>query len=268
MCKLISFVCVLAMALASTGYAQRADASYPIDVDNVAPVLIGNWERCFDTWRIERGNALVGFTGTGATLDGPEGVWDPDGIPMALKVVGDAVGWSWSLQYKFDGPTNEDLNTHGASSIVPALFGYASAPDYEPSPWNMFEVDATVLSAEWLEDEDPLTDPFIEITLILNGGGPGGGVWYDAGNVALTLDATTHCVWDLSAGIQQVVDVWNAGGTDWMYYEIAMVPNIGGYEPTTTGTMYLDAAFLTPEPATIALLGLGGLSLLRIRRKR
>jgi hypothetical protein len=267
MCKLISFVCVL-LALVSTSYAQpHANASYPIDLSNPQDVLIGNWERCYDTWNMERGSALFGFSNTGATLDGPAGVWDPDGEGKALKVVGDAVGWSWGLQWRAPGPSNEDLNTHHAVSVIPELFA-GSSPDMQPSPWNMFEMDATVLSNEWIQDEDPLTNPSIGLTLILNAGGPGGGIFANAGTFNLPMDVTTHCIWDLTAGIQQITDIWNAGGTAWLYYELQIYPDIAGYDSSTTGTFYLDAAFLTPEPATIALLGLGGLSLLRIRRKR
>jgi len=246
MSKLISFVCVLVFALSTLSYA-------------VTPILVGNFESNYDYWRVGWGSGLAGFDAAGATLDG-----------QALKYVVGAGGWGDAWQLKLQGPTGTDVDNYNAQSMIPMLFPGQDDHGYTGSPWDMFECDITVLSSEWTDDGDPGTTPSIEMKMVLNTGGytvdmTWGGVWGDSGNVTLPLDATTHCVWDISAAIAATVALWNQCYTaSDQYYEIMLVPLSNGYAGSTV--YHIDAAYLTPEPATIALLGLGGLSL--IRRKR
>jgi hypothetical protein len=246
MSKLISFVCVLVFALSTLSYA-------------VAPILVGNFENNYDSWKVGWGSGLAGFAGDGATLDA-----------LALRYVVAAGGWGDAWQLKLQGPTGTDLNNFHAQSMIPELFPGQGGHAYEGSPWNMVEMDITLIAAEWTDDGDPATTPSIEMKLVLNTGGMNAdgvetGVWGDSGNVTLALDATTHCVWDISAAIASTVALWNQCYTaSDQYYELMLVPLSNGYAGNTT--YHIDAAYLTPEPATIALLGLGGLSL--IRRKR
>ncbi len=250
--KLISFVCVLALALAATSYGE-----IPFDPDPAVPLLIGNWERCFDHW--SQGNAgddvLYGFSSTnGVTLGG-----------VALKTISGAGGWTPVLGLKLQGYSNTDVDIFGSETLVPWFMD---------SNVDMLEIDVTRLTAEWIDDGDPLTDPYSEILLIFNAGGEnaageGNGMWAgDTGDsLWLGLDATQHVTWDLAPYKAQYQDILDAGyNVSDVYCEFFLFVQSGGYVgPVTT---YFDAAYLTPEPATIALLGLGGLSLLRIRRKR
>jgi len=247
MSKLITLVCVLALALSAISYAAEP------------PILVGNWESNYDMWRVGWGSVLAGFNATGATLNG-----------SALRLVVNPGSWGDAWQLKLQGPTGLDVDNYNAQSMIPMLFPGQDDHSYTGSPWDMFECDITVLSSEWIADSDPGTDPYVAMKMVLNTGGQnedaeGAGVWYDAGDVVLPLDATTHCVWDITAGIQQTVDLWNACYTaNDQYYELFLIPQNNGFAGTLQ--YHLDAAYLTPEPATIALLGLGALSL--IRRKR
>lgn len=270
--KLISFVCVLALVLAATSYGA------------VAPILVGDWEMGYDSWYVGWGSALMGFNADGATID-----HDPVAAGIqgnALNVVVNPGSWGDAIALKLQGPTNLDLNNFGASSMIPTLFPGQGPGAWTGSPWTMFEMDVTFIATEWIPDTDPGTTPYAALKMILNTGGQnaaggGGGVWYDAGdlpflpsppNPAGTTwdpslgDQTYHCEWDISAGIAQTVALWNAGyDVADQYYELFLVPQNSGYDRVQ---YHFDAAELTPEPATIALLGLGGLSLLRVRRKR
>ena len=253
--KLISFVCILTLALAATSYGA------------VAPILVGDWEQCYDSWTMSWGDAMMGFNATGATLNG-----------KALNVVFNPGSWSDAVQLKLQGPTSLDLNNFGASSMLPTLFPGQGPGAWTGSPWTTVEMDITLIATEWVDDGDPLTNPYASMKMILNAGGSNGidygtaATWYDAGDLpgawdpTVDGDMTYHCVWDISAGIAQTVAYWNAGyDVVDQYYELFFVPQNSGYN---TAQYHFDAAYLTPEPATIALLGLGGLSLLRVRRKR
>jgi len=265
MSKLITFVCVLALALAATTYADNA-------------LLIGDWENCFDHWSYYNwgNNYLFGFSGTGATRNS-----------QALQLITPAAQWSGGIYLKLQGYTNLDVDIFGIKTN--RLEWFAKNCQY-----NMLEVDVTRLVKDWKATGSGQTS---QLMGLLNWGfagftdgnppanlatgwdmiGPGGSDWD-----GLADSIGLHCVYDMTQpsggdptkpSIKQVfVNAYNefyASGnytiTD-AWCELVFLPFSTGYQSPVT--YYLDNAKLTPEPATIALLGLGGLSLLRIRRKR
>jgi hypothetical protein len=61
-----------------------------------------------------------------------------------------------------------------------------------------------------------------------------------------------------------VTDVWSMGTYDNWQYGFAIIPDTAA--PAPTGTLRLDN-FIVPEPATLALMALAGVAVLRRRRK-
>ena len=266
--KLISFVCVL--ALASVSFAD------------VEPIIIGNFENSFDGWQSGGwANIMLGFSSVGGTLDGLNKLPGDPVDPMSLTYLSPPGGWAGALQLKLQGPTNEDLNVFGATGILDVLFPGQSDHAYTGSPYTMVCMDLTLVASEWIDDGDPATDPSVGMMLVLNSvgtnaAGVSSGAWYDAGTLPVGWDPsqgdmTFSVMYDISEGIDQTIDVWNACHTaSDQYYELFFITQNSGYIGAIAGMIgyHIDNVRLIPEPATIALLGLGGLSLLRIRRKR
>jgi len=253
--KLISFVCVLTLALAATSYG--AYGTYTGDF------LIGNWEGCFDHWSVDRGDdVMLGFSKTGATLNGPAGVYEGGHADAwALKFVAPNGNWTSAITLKLQGYSNEDLDIFGTQTDVVAWFAGNCIYD-------MLEIDVTRIASEWTAID---VDPTSELVFIFNWGvgattgwnmiGPGNSAWDPSMG-----DDPIHCVYDMTPYKKEFADAYDADPTAEVYCEILLFAWTAAYDNPVT--YYLDAAYLTPEPATIALLGLGGLSLLRIRRKR
>jgi len=187
-------------------------------------IIIGDWEQNMDGWTAQNG-ATSSYSTIGVTLNN-----------YSLDLDAPTGAFTWSLQH--DG-----------------VLDLASNP--------ILSIDVTWVAADW--DDGGAGDIWVNLKEIaINSGGPSGwkqyvatdpmnpsypGSWdpYSWGDVH-----TRTLTWDLSD--------YDATGATWM--QIILSTNSGG-TIVSGGNYYLDNAQLTPEPATIALLGLGGLALLR-----
>jgi hypothetical protein len=148
----------------------------------------------------------------------------------SLAIQSNKVGWQWMIMH---------------SGIV----DIASTP--------ILKADVTVLGAEWP------TSTWVNFKEVaLNSDGPDGWMQVtptDPVNLAYPgsfnppADSTRTLTWDFTG--------YDATGATWM--QIVFSQNFDG---TTLGKYYIDNVQLVPEPMTMTLLGLGGLSLLRRRR--
>lgn len=242
MCKkLISFVCVLALASASYGE------------------VIGNWENVNDGWI------------------------NPWGVTLSYDTIGATVG-SKSLKVVVPNATNCWWGGDaGNLTLAPAQI--AKIVDHTYTELSMdvtrFAADWTFAGNWWLPEsslrwvvdmglqdgEGNWAYPAAIDSMI-------GAKWYPAYLAGEPWnrpdppsngpDGTITEIFSL----QPVFDILDAyEGYQVMGMDMHLMPIAQDYGPGSA-TYYLDNAQLVPEPATIALLGLGGMSLLRIRKRR
>ncbi|GMU21251.1 MAG: hypothetical protein AMXMBFR13_13440 [Phycisphaerae bacterium] len=220
---------LLTLLLASSSFSQT---------------VVGNWEGAdLDNWYA---NTTWGGNGNATLTPGSTmGVTRDQG---SLKVQ-ERMGWAWSLTYDVLWDDRAALMANNTVSMdvtmLPSDWTYAGSGD----AWNMLELHMqgdgvanvslpAVASYNW----DPFNQTSSPVTLSWD---------YSAVRAALASAAATAGK-ALPDWIQFNL-VWNNGGA-WSNND------------ADGAIMYMDNAVVTPEPVSLALLGLSTLSFLRRRR--